>query len=236
MLHNFNSNYLKEKFISKPCEIDSDDASRDSDESLSHAEALEMQTYKRDESAAMITDINTSYVMKMLREWYAAFHISDEEFQFYYDNFRPSIISEYLFNNFYASKFKDPFATANLNRPDTVYLIICMKKILQRYKMPYLAQICTAQIFGRYKKNLIKDAKSIESFQDAEMYRKVISKKFANLMELPMKENPIMQMRTNIINSTYVLLDMDPEINGFRLEHLDVAAVSSEYLTFLSMI
>lgn len=236
VLHNFNSNYLKEKFISKPCEIDSDDASRDSDESLSHAEALEMQTYKRDESGAMIMDINTEFVMNKLRSWYSAFKISDEELQFYYDNYRPSEISEHLFNNFYASKFKDPFATANLNRQDTIYLLICMKKILQRYKMPYLAQICTAQIFGKYKKSLIKDAKSTDSFVESEMYQEVISKKFANLMELPVRENPILQMRINIINSNYVLLDMDPKINGYHLEHIDVSAVSSEYLAFLSMI
>lgn len=236
VLHNFNSNYLKEKFISKPSEIDSDDSSRDSDESLSHAEALEMQTYKRDESAAMITDINTAYVMKMLREWYSALHVPEEEFQFYYKNFKPSEISEYLFNNFYASKFKDPFATANLNRPDTVYLIICMKKILQRYKMPYLAQICTAQIFGKFKKNMIKDSKSTEAFLESEMYREVISKKFANLMELPMKENPILQMRINIINSTYILLDTDEVLNGYHLEHFDITRVSNEYLAFLSMI
>ena len=236
VVHNYNLNYLKEKFVSKPCEIDSDDSSRDSDESLSHAEALEMQTYKRDESAAMIADVNTNYVMRTLREWYAAFHISPEELKFYYDNYKSSKISEFLFDNFYASKFKDPFATANLNREDTIYLLICMKKILQRYKMPYLAQICTAQVFSKYKKNAIKDIKSTEAFVGAELYQKVISKKFANVMELPMKENPILQMRVDIINSTYTLVDMDEQINGYNLEHLDAAAISAEYLVFLSMI
>ena len=83
---------------------------------------------------------------------------------------------------------------------------------------------------------LRKDARSTDAFVESEMYREIISKKFANLMELPMKENPILQMRINIINSTYVLLDTDEVLNGYHLEHFDVAKVSNEYLAFLSMI
>ena len=236
IVHHYNSNYLKEKFSSKPFEIDSADASKDSDDSLSHAEALEMQTYKRDESAAMVADVNSAFVMRQLREWYSAFNISNEELQFYYDNFHPNEISEYLFNNFYSSKFKDPYATANLNRQDTIFLLICMKKILQRYRMPHLAQICTAQIFSKYKKNIAKDIRSNEAFVSSEMYREIISKKFSNIMELPMKENPILQMRINILNSTYKLVDFDEKINGYNLTNIDAAAVSDEYLAFLSMI
>ena len=236
IIHYFNGNYLKEKFPSKPCEVDSDDTSRDSDESLSRAEALEMQTYKRDESAAMIADVNTSFVMKRIREWYAAFKISDEEFKFYLSNYKPNEISEYLFSNFYAGKFKDPFAVTNLNAEDRVYLLICMKKIFQRYRMPYLAQICTAQVFGKYKKNVIKDIRATEAFVNADGYKEVVCKKFANVLALPVKENPILQMRALLLNSIYILLDFDKQINGYRLEHFDTDAVSSEYLQFLSMI
>ena len=236
VVHRFNDNYLKEKFVSKPFEIDSDDASKDNDESLSRAEALEMQTYKRDESAAMVADVNTSYVMNQLREWYSAFNISDEEYQYYYTHYYPNPLSEFLFSYFYASKFKDSYATINLNKEDTVFLLICMKKILQRYKMPHLAQIATAQVFTRYKKNIIKDAKSTEAFVTTELWTEVVSKKFANVMELPMKENPILQTRIDLINSSYILVDFDETIRDYRLDHIDASAVSAEYLLFLAMI
>ena len=236
VIYRFNKNYLREKYPSKPCEIDSDSASRDSDDSMSHAEAVEMQTYKRDESAAMIADVNNSHVMKLLHEWYGAFHISDDEFNFYYENFKPSKISEFLFTNFYASKFKDSFATMNLNKSDTIFLLICLKRILELYKMPNLAQICTARVYDRYKKNSIRDLKSTESFVNAETYKKVVATKFRNILELPLKENPILQTRIDIINSSYVLLDTDEKINGYQLDHIDANAVSAEYLMFLSMI
>lgn len=236
VIHNYNMNYLKENFSSKPYEIDSEETSKDSDESLSHAEAMEMAMYKRDESAAMVADINNEFVMKEIRKWYKAFDISQEEFDFYYNNFYPNEINQSLFNDFYAGKFKDPFAVNNLNRHDTVYLLICMKKVFQTYKMYYLAQICTAQVFRKYKENVIKNGKYMERISSSQIYKEIISKKYSNLMELNLKENPILKTLATIINSTYVLVDADPEINGYKLEHLDQDAIADEYLLFLSII
>ncbi len=236
VIHNYNMNYLKENFTSKPYEIDSEETSKDSDEALSHAEAMEMAMYKRDESAAMVADINNDYVMKEIRKWYDAFNISNEEFNFYYNNFYPNEINQSLFNDFYAGKFKDPFAVNNLNRSDTVYLLICMKKVFQTYKMFYLAQICTAQVFKKYKENIIKNGKYIERIENSQIYKEIISKKYSNLMELNIKENPILKPLATIINSTYTLVDADPEINGYKLEHLDQDAIADEYLLFLSII
>lgn len=237
VVHNFNQNYTKEKYVAKPYEIDSvDTQKKDSDESLSHAEALEMQNYKRDESAAMIADVNSDFVVSQLKEWYAAFNISEEEFIFYSQNYYPSPLSRYFFENFYAAKFKDPFATININRADTIYLLICMKKIFERNKMHYLAQICTAQVYEKYKKNMAKDLRSTESFVASPVYKEIISKKFSYLMELPVKDNPILNTRLDLINSSYVLVDFDEKINGYKIEHVDDAAVSDEYLSFLAMI
>ena len=55
-------------------------------------------------------------------------------------------------------------------------------------------------------------------------------------MELPIKENPIVQTRLNIINSSYVLVDFNPSINEYKIEHIDEVAVSDELLAFLAMI
>ena len=236
VVHNYNLNYLKENFSSKPYEIDSEETSRDSDESLSNAEAIEMATYKRDESAAMVADINNAYVMNEIRKWYKAFNISEEEFEFYYKNFYPNEINQDIFNNFYAGKFKDPYAASNLNRQDTVYLLICMKKVFQTYKMYHLAQVCTAQVFRKYKENLIKNGKYVERITSSQIYKEVISKKYSYLMELGMKENPILTTFSNIINSTFTLVDYEPDINGYKLEHIDHDAIADEYLLFLSII
>lgn len=236
VVHNYNMNYLKENFSSKPYEIDSEETSKDSDESLSHAEAMEMAMYKRDESAAMVADINSEHVMKEIRKWYKAFNISAEEFDFYYNNFYPNEINQALFNDFYAGKFKDPFAVNNLNRHDTVYLLICMKKIFQTYKMYHLAQLCTAQSFKKYKENVIKNNKYMERVTSSQVYKEIVSRKYSNLLELGLKDNPILKTLATIINSTFTLVDYEPDINGYKLEHLDQDAIADEYLLFLSII
>ena len=136
----------------------------------------------------------------------------------------------------YAGKFKDSYATNNLNRHDTVYLLICMKKIFQTYKMYHLAQACTAKVFRKYKENVIKNNKFMESIVSSEIYQEIISKKFSYVMELGLKENPVLKTLVAIINSTFELVDFEPEINSYKLEHLDQAAVANEYLLFLSII
>lgn len=236
VVHKFNINYLKENYSSKPYEIDSEETSKDSDESLSHAEALEQANYKRDESSVMIADVNTTYMVGQLKKWYYAFDISEEEFQFYYKNFRPNAINRFLFENFYAGKFKDPYATANINREDTVYLLICMKKIFQYYSMFHFAQLTTAIVFGKYKENVIKNARFLEKVTSSQIYQDIIAKKYSNLMELGMKDNPLLKPLSTIINSTYTLVDFDPEMNGKHIENIDQTEVANDYIRFLSII
>lgn len=236
VIHKFNMNYLKENFVSKPYEIDSKETSKDNDDSLSRAEAIEMATYKRDESLSMISDVNIKYVMDQLKHWYSGFDISEDEFDFYYNNFHINEISQFLFDNFYAEKFKDPYAVSQLNKNDTVYLVICMKKIFQLYKMYHLAQLCTARLYLKYKENIIKNSKFLESLTASKIYKDIISKKYSNLMELDLKENPIIKPLASMINGAYELVDYDPRINGYRLEHIDQKMISNDYMLFLSII
>ena len=59
--------YKSEKFASKPVELSSEDQQKDSDDFLSHAEAIEMSMYRIDESNSIITKINSEKVMKNIR-------------------------------------------------------------------------------------------------------------------------------------------------------------------------
>ena len=67
-------------------------------------------------------------------------------------------------------------------------------------------------------------------------WKQIIVPKYSNLMELEMKDNPLLKMLCLMINSAYVLVDYDETINGYHLDHLDRAAISHEYLVFLSII
>lgn len=236
MVHNYESNYLIENYASKPYEIDSADTSKDSDDSLSHAEALEMASYTRDASSIMISDCNRKTVMGQIDTWYKSFNVSEEELQFYMDHCKLNEVNIFLLNSFYSSKFKDSYAILSLNRREVTKLLIYMKKYLEYHKMPILAQILTANITGRYKINLIKNSKFLESIYTSDIYTDIIANKFEYVNELNPKENPIIKYLSVIINCEFEFVDMDPSINGLKMEDVTSSDVAPEFLLFLSII
>lgn len=236
VVHNYESNYLIENYTSKPYEIDSADTSKDSDDSLSHAEALEMASYTRDASSIMISDCNRKKVMKNIDEWYHSFKVSDEEIQFYEQNCRINEINLFLLNSFYSSKFKDSYAILSLNKHEICKLICYLKKYLEYHKMPILAQILTAEITGKYKINLIKNSKFLEMIYTSNIYTDIIANKFEYVSEINAKENPILRYLSKIVNCEFTLVDPNPEINEQKLEDIVNSDVANEFLLFLSII
>ena len=236
VVHNYESNYLIENYTSKPYEIDSADTSKDSDDSLSHAEALEMASYTRDASSIMISDCNRKKCMKEIDTWYKSFNVTDLEIQFYMDNCKLNEVNVFLLNSFYSSKFKDSYAILSLNKVEVTRLLIYMKKYLQYHKMPILAQILTANITGRYKSNIIKNTKFLESIYTSDVWTDIISNKFEYINELNPKENPIIKYLSVIINCEFEFVDMDPDINGMKMEDITSSDIAPEFLLFLSII
>ena len=236
VVHNYEGNYLIENYPSKPYEIDSADTSKDSDESLSHAEALEMASYNRDASSIMISDVNRKTVMADIRKAFAAFDITQEELDFYMEHCRLNEINLFLLNTFYAGWFKDSYATLSVNRQDTIYLLLAMKKYLEYHKMPILAQIMTSTISGKYKVNIIKNSKFLERITASNVYQRIIADKFEYVNELDPKENPIIRYLSAIINCEFEFVDMNPVINGTLMQDIANDEMATEFLTFLSII
>ena len=142
----------------------------------------------------------------------------------------------FLLNSFYSSKFKDSYAILSLNKVEVTRLLIYMKKYLQYHKMPILAQILTANITGRYKSNIIKNTKFLESIYTSDVWTDIISNKFEYVNELNPKENPIIKYLSVIINCEFEFVDMDPDINGMKMEDITSSDIAPEFLLFLSII
>lgn len=236
VVHNYEANYLIENYASKPYEIDSADTSKDSDDSLSHAEALEMASYTRDASSIMISDCNRKKVMKIIDADYSGFHITDDEINYYMDKCKLNEVNMFLLNSFYSTKFKDSYAIFSLNKLETTKLIIYMKKYLEYHKMPVLAQILSAEITGKYKINIIKNNKFLESIYTSNIYTDIIANKFEYIAELNPKENPILKYLSTIINCEFTLVDPNPEIEGTKITDIANSDVATEFLLFLSII
>jgi len=235
VIFSYHKNFKQENFAFKPVEIEPAENSSDEGEHLSHAEAIEMSVYRVDESDALINEVNAVKVMKSIEE---GFHItlSEEEVKFYYDNIKISSITQLFLHSFYSKFFHDTNAIYNLNKISTVKLLIYMKKFLQLRGMVIIPQLCTSVVRGKFKDNVIKNSKFIEKFQSSSVYNNIITTKFKYMKELNPKEDPIIKKLSAFINSTFVFVDCNDDINGMEYDDINMDLIIDEFLLFLSII
>lgn len=235
VIFKYHKNYKQENFRFKPVEIEPVENSSDSEEKLSHAESLEMEVYRVDESNALISETNVDKVMKRIEE---NFHIniSDEEFFFYLRNVKISSVTQMFLHSFYSKFFHDTNAIYSLNLMTTIKLLIYMKKYLQLKGMVILPQLCTARVRGKFKDNVIKNSKFIEKFQSSSVYNNIITTKFKYIRELNPKEDPIIKKLSAFINSSFEFVDYNSEINGMEYTDVNTDLIINEFLLFLSII
>jgi len=229
-------NFKRENFKTKPVEIDQYDAAAASDNYLSHAEAIEMQAYKVDSSSAIFTDANIRQVLKQIRESFRI-NISPEELQFYYDNMKINSVTEDFVHDFYSRIFFDTNANLQISDYDTVYLVVLLKKYLQYKGMRLLPQLCTAKIKGKFKENLIKNAKFTETVSTSNVHIEIVEKKFKYIDELFPGEMLNLRKLSTFINSEFQYVDYEnPDIDGHICDDIDIYMLADEYSTFLSII
>ena len=227
--------YKSEKFASKPVELSSEDQQKDSDDFLSHAEAIEMSMYRIDESNSIITKINSEKVMKNIRRNFNI-PISDEEFDFYMTNIKLNPLIQRLLHMFYTNYFHDTTAINLLPRREIVYLTIILKKFLQLKGMTVLPQICTATVRGKFKENAIKNRRFNEKYENSTHFQNVLKEKFAYVEQLNPKDSPTRKLLSTIINSTFIWVDPNEEINGKENDDVDIDIIIDEFESFLLII
>lgn len=228
------NHFRLENFKSKPVEIEADTGGGDSDDYLTHAEAIEMSMYRIDESTSFVNDVNNKLVFDDLIERFG-YLIKDDEFKFYNENVHLNNVTQIIMHSFYSGYFHNSQAIYTITREETIMLLIILKKFMQAHEMTILPQIITATVQGKFKENIIKNAKFTEMFESTDVYKNVIEPKYRYVRELNTKEDPIYKCPSMIINSTFILVDPDPKINGTVVTDIPNAKLCYEYQTFLSI-
>lgn len=227
--------FKSEKFKSKPVELSSEDAQKDSDDFLSHAEAIEMSIYRIDETNPILTKANANKVMEQIHRNFNI-PISDDEFEFYLENVKLNETSQKLLHMFYSSFFHDSTAINLIPREDIIYLLIILKKFLQMKGLKILPQICTATVRGKFKENVIKNRRFVEKYESSAFFQHELKEKFKYVEQLNSKESPTRKTLSTIINSTFEWVDFDPRINGHVNDDVDIDIIINDYEMFLLII
>lgn len=226
------THYRYENFKYKPVEIEDEDS--DSDDYLSHQETMEMQISRVDESNQLINETNTKQVMAEIAQRFAV-HITEEEFQFYFDHMKFNSLTQSILHAFFSKYFNDTNAIRLLDKRNAVELAIYLKKFLQLRGMIILPQIVTAKVKGKFKDACIKNTKFLEKFTTSSVYQHIIAEKYRYIAELGLKEDPIVKMLSTILNSSFEFVDVDPEVNGRICDNLNADMVVNELMLFLSI-
>lgn len=235
VIFGYNINYRHENYKFKPYEIGGEESSSDSDDYFSHIESLEMSIYRLDESNMMINDVNNKKVLNQIHEKFNIV-IDEDELDFYKTNCKLNAVSQFLLHSFYSRYFDSSYSLYTLNKHDTFVLLLYMKKFLELKGMVILPQICTARVHGKFKENSIKNAKFLEKIISSSVYDNIISNKFKYIRELSIKEDPIIKKLSTIINSAFIFVDYNEEINGIDYIDVNVDIITDEFLLFLSII
>lgn len=235
IIHRNYRQFKNEKFNSKPVELSSEDIARDNDDFLSHSEAIEMSMYRNNESNPIITKANAEKVMANIRQNFNI-PISEEEFEFYMENVKLNPLIQKLLHMFYSRFFHDTTAINLIPRRDVIYLTIILKKFLQFKGMVLIPQLCTATVRGKFKENLIKNRRFNEKYENSTQFQHVLKEKFKYVEQLNPKESPIRKLLSTIINSAFIWVDTNPDINGRENADVDIDTMIDEFETFLLII
>lgn len=235
VIFHYHYNFKIENFKVKPIEIDQQENQDDSNERLSHAEAIEMSVYRIDESNALINEVNSKEVLETIRK---RLHVTFEEgeLEYYYKNIQISPVNKLLLETFYARFFQDSNAVLSLDREVIIEILVRMKKYLQYRGMILLPQMCTAKVRGKYKENAIKNSKFIEKITTSDVWNSIIEKKFTYIKELSTKDNVLIKKFSVFINSQFEFVDFDGPDDGLIYDDVDQDLIIYEFSLFLSII
>jgi hypothetical protein len=230
-------NYMQfksENYKSKPQEICSTDFQQsDGEDFLSHADALEMTSYRVDESSVILNATNIERVYHQLLRQYDV-KITKEEFEFYKDRVKFNPLSMKILHVFYSRYFNDSTAIQLLTRDQSVMLLLILKKYLQLSGQEWLPQVCTAQLRGKYKENMIKNCKFVEKYKTSALYQE-ISEKFKYAREV-VSEDPVITMLSTMINSQFTWVDMNEDIDGIVVDDIPMDPMITEFLEFMYLV
>ena len=229
-------NYMQfksENYKAKPQEICSTDFQDKDEDYLSHSDALEMATYRVDESNMILSDVNIKNVYNQILHQFNV-GIKDDELEFYKEMIKFNPLSQKILHTFYSKFFDDSASIQLLTREQSVTLLVILKKFLQLKGQVILPQICTAQLKGKYKENVIKNCKFVEKYKTSDLYPH-IEEKFKYAREVS-NEDPVIMMLSTMINSSFTWVDYDPEINGRVEDDLPMDLLISEFMEFMLIV
>lgn len=228
-------NFNKENYKSKPVELSAEDQTSDNDDFLNRAEAMEMASYRIDESNLFLNEINNRNVMREMDKKFGV-GITKEELNFYAERTTLNLMNQFLIHSFFTKYFKNPDSVNSLSDEDRNKLFVYLKRYLQLKGMPIMAQVVTADVQGKFKENVIKNGKFVNKITSSDVWKQIIEEKFKYVRQVNVKEDLLIKKLSTIINSSFIIIDENEELNGQKMDNISLDKIINEFLKFLVIV
>lgn len=205
---------------------------RDND-SISDFDRYEMQLVKQSEALYLQNKVNCNQVMKTIESMFGPF--DPEEIALYTntilkDEFGNITINGFqkqlVFSMFY-KYFRDTQSIYAINKRQYIELIIAAKRILKANNMLVLPYIISGKIEKLVTRKCVN--KKEKAFVEASPTYPLLLEKYRD-EDITMQ---ILSIVATIISSDFSIVDMDPEINGKRLDTLATNVIVEEVEAYI---
>ena len=207
---------------------------RDND-SISDFDRYEMQLVKQSEALYLQNKVNCNQVMRTIESMFGPF--DPEEIALYTntilkDEFGNITINGFqkqlVFSMFY-KYFRDTQSIYAINKRQYVELLIAAKRILKANNMLVLPYIVSGKIDKLVTRKCVN--KKEKAFVEASPTYPLLLEKYKD-EDITMQ---ILSIVATIISSDFSIVDMDPEINGKKLDTLSTNVIVEEVEAYILM-
>ena len=223
--------FTKETYKLFPSEISDE---RDSDDSLSQQDKMEMSMLRTDLTNIVISTVNKETVLNNLQQSLKV-EISDEEIRFYKKHYRPTDFQMELIKLYFAKYFNGFSEMESLSSEQFVRLVILMKYKMQSQGYKYMQHLIVGQMLDKMTNKSMRSIKFVDKIEQSDRYKRLVEKKYSKLLKLK-GPRVILDILSIILKTKFTFVDYRNQDLLGRTIDIDEDLVSDEFLLFLGNI
>ena len=220
-------NFTKEKYKLFPTEILDE---KDSDDSLSQQDKMEMSMLRTDLSNVVISTVNKETVLGNLQKSLKV-EISQDEINYYKKNYRPTDFQLELIKLYFAKYFNGFSEMEALSSEQFARLVILMKYKMQSQGYRYMQHLIVGKMLDRSTNKTMRSLKFVDKIEQSDRYKRLVEKKYAKLLKLK-GPRVILDVLSTLLKTKFEFIDYNNQDLQGKVINIDEDLVSDEFLLF----